>query len=79
MLLKKIILAVVPIITVLALGSVLWQNDGLQNSNYPCALTEDNVEGPYYIVDAPQKEKLGELLEGQKFEIRNRFGKKLFE
>jgi len=67
--LKKIIIAVVPIITVLVLGSMLWQNDGLQNSNYPCALTEDNAEGPYYIADAPQKEKLGESLEGQKLII----------
>ena len=69
MLLKKTIIAVVPIITVLVLGSVLWQNDGLQNFDYPCALTEDNSEGPYYIADAPQKEKLGESLEGQKLII----------
>ena len=69
MLLKNIVIAIVPIITVLVLGSVLWQNSGLSNSNYPCALTENNVEGPYYIADAPQKEKLGELLEGEKLII----------
>ena len=72
MLLKKIIITIVPIITVLVLGSVLWQNDGLQNSNYPCTLTEDNAEGPYYIADAPQKEKLGELLKGEKLIISGR-------
>ena len=66
MTLNKIIVAAVPIITVLVLGSVLWQYEGTQNSDHPCVLTKDNAEGPYYIAGAPQREKLGETLEGQR-------------
>ncbi len=65
MMIKKTVVTILPIITVLALGSVLWQNDGLQSFNHPCAPTEDNAEGPYYIAGAPQKEKMGESLDGQ--------------
>lgn len=59
----------VPITVVLVLGSVLWENVEIQNLDYPCALTEDNAEGPYYISGAPQKEKLGQTLEGEKLVI----------
>lgn len=69
MILNKIVILAVPIIVVLVLGSVLWQNDGIQNLDRPCALTESNAEGPYYITGSPQKEKLGETLEGQKLII----------
>ncbi|WP_316504938.1 hypothetical protein [Nitrosopumilus sp.] len=70
MLLNKITVVAVPVITVLVLGSLLWQNSGMQNlDEYPCALTKDNAEGPYYIAGAPQKEKLGKSLEGQKLII----------
>ena len=69
MILKQAGVVIVPITVVLVLGSFLWQNDGLPDSNYPCALTESNAEGPYYIPHAPQKEKLGATLNGQKLII----------
>ena len=64
--LPRAIITIVPIIVVLVLGSVLWQYDGMQNSDHLCTLTADNVEGPYYVTGAPQKEKLGEFLDGQR-------------
>lgn len=69
MMLNRIIILAVPIVAILVLGSVLWQNEGIRNSDHLCVLTEDNAEGPYYIAGAPQKEKLGNDLEGQKLII----------
>ena len=40
---NRVIVSVVPIAVVLVLGSVLWQYDGMQNSDYQCALTEENA------------------------------------
>ena len=65
----RAIITAVPKVVVLALGSVLWQYDGMQNSDHTCALTEDNAEGPYYVTGAPQKENLGEFLDGQRLVI----------
>jgi protocatechuate 3,4-dioxygenase beta subunit len=67
--LNRVIVSIVPIAVVLILGSVLWQYDGMENSDHPCSLTEENAEGPYYVVGAPQKEKLGEFLDGQRLII----------
>ena len=67
--LSKIFVVGVPVIAVLVFGSLLWQGSDSENSNYLCALTDDNAEGPYYIAGAPQKERLGDALEGQKLII----------
>ena len=69
MMLSKIAVVGIPIIAVLVLGSVFWQNDGTPNSDHLCALTEENAEGPYYIEGSPTKEKLGESLVGEKLII----------
>ena len=61
---KKIIIITIPIITVI--GSMVWQNPAIQSIGFPCTLTEDNAEGPYYIENAPTKETLGVLMEGQR-------------
>ena len=66
---NRVIVSVVPIAVVLVLGSVLWQYDGMPDSATLCALTEKNAEGPYYLAGAPQKEKLGEFLDGQRLII----------
>ena len=67
--LRRAIVTAVPIVVVLALGSILWQYDGMQTSDHLCALTEDNAEGPYYVAGAPQKEKLGKFQDGQRLII----------
>ena len=66
---NRVIVSAVPIVVVLVLGSALWQFDGMGNSTHQCALTEENAEGPYYLEGAPQKEKLGEFLDGQRLII----------
>ena len=66
---NRVIVSAVPIVVVLVLGSVLWQYDGLSNSDNPCTLTEESTEGPYYVAGAPQKEKIGEFLDGQRLII----------
>ncbi len=63
---NRFIISAVPIVVVLVLGSVLWQYDGIENLEHRCVLTEKNAEGPYYVSGAPQKEKLGEFLDGQR-------------
>ena len=67
--LNKIAVTAVPIIAVLVLGSILWQNGGAPNSDHLCALTEDIAEGPYYIEGSPTKGKLGTSLDGEKLII----------
>jgi protocatechuate 3,4-dioxygenase beta subunit len=66
---NRVIVSVVPIVLVLVLGSILWQYDGMQTSDHQCALTEENAEGPYYLAGAPQKEKIGEFLDGKRLII----------
>ncbi len=66
---NRVIVSAVPIIVVLVLGSVLWQYDGMSNSDNSCVLTAENPEGPYYVAGAPQKEKIGEFLDGQRLII----------
>ena len=63
---NRILISAVPIVVVLVLGSVLWQYDGMQTLDHQCTLTEKNAEGPYYVSGAPQKEKLGESLDGER-------------
>jgi protocatechuate 3,4-dioxygenase beta subunit len=41
----------------------------MPNSDNPCTLTAENPEGPYYVLGSPQKEKLGEFLDGQRLVI----------
>lgn len=67
--LKQILVVAIPIIAVLVLGSMLWQDTAIQSAGFPCVLTEGNAEGPYYIEDAPIKNSLGDSLEGQKLII----------
>ena len=69
MMLNKVGITVVPIIAVLVLGSILWENGGTPNSDHLCVLTEDNAEGPYYIEGSPTKKKLGTSLDGEKLII----------
>ncbi|MCH7968900.1 MAG: hypothetical protein IH841_06630 [Thaumarchaeota archaeon] len=67
---KKTIGVLIPIIIVVGvLGIFIWPNPVIQNTSFACALTEGNPQGPYYIAGAPYKEKLGEILEGQKLII----------
>jgi len=67
---KKTIGIMTSVILVIGvLGIFIWPNLVIQNSNFACALTEGNPQGPYYIPEAPYKEKLGESLEGQKLII----------
>ena len=55
-----------PIIAVIAIGSTIWQSTAIQSMGFPCTLTEDNAEGPYYIENALTKERLGVYMEGQR-------------
>ena len=67
---KKTIGVLIPIIIVVGvLGIFIWPNPVIQNTSFACTLTEGNPQGPYYIAGAPYKEKLGEILEGQKLII----------
>ena len=67
--LKQIVIVAIPVIVVLMLGSVLWQDPAIQSAGFPCVLTESNAEGPYYIENSPIKNSLGDSLEGQKLII----------
>ena len=63
---KILVIAIVPIvIAATVLGVFVWPNPVMQSSSFACALTEGNPQGPYYIAGAPNKEKLGDELEGQ--------------
>jgi len=63
---KKIVGILIPVIIVVGvLGIFAWPNPVFQNPSFACALTEGNPQGPYYIAGAPNKEKLGDGLEGQ--------------
>ena len=63
---KILVIALVPIVIAAAvLGVFVWPNPVMQSSSFACALTEGNPQGPYYIAGAPNKEKLGDELEGQ--------------
>jgi len=63
---KILVITIVPIvITATVLGVFVWPNPVMQSSSFACALTEGNPQGPYYIAGAPNKEKLGDELEGQ--------------
>ena len=63
---KILVIALVPIvIAATVLGVFVWPNPVMQSSSFACALTEGNPQGPYYISGAPNKEKLGDELEGQ--------------
>ncbi len=66
---NRVVVSAVPIAVVLVLGSVLWQYDGMPDSDNPCTLTENNAEGPYYLEGSPLKEKIGEFLEGQRLVV----------
>ena len=66
---NRFVVGIVPIVVVLVLGSFLWQDPTIQNLGYPCALTADNAEGPYYIAGAPSKETFGATLEGQRLVV----------
>ena len=57
------------ILVVGVLGIFVWPNPVIQNPSFACALTEGSPQGPYYIAGAPYKEKLGDVLEGQKLII----------
>jgi len=62
---KTKIIAIVPIvIAATVLGVFAWPNPVMQSSSFACTLTEGNPQGPYYIAGAPNKEKLGDELEG---------------
>ena len=56
----------IPVVVIIAIGSMLLQSPTIQSIGYPCLLTEDNAEGPYYIENAPTKEVLGASMEGQR-------------
>jgi len=63
---KKIVGILVPVIIVVGVfGIFIWPNPVIQNASFACALTEGNPQDPYYIAGAPNKEKLGDELEGQ--------------
>ena len=63
---KILVIALVPIVIAAGvLGVFVWPNPVMQSSSFACALTEGNPQGPYYIPGAPNKEKLGDGLEGQ--------------
>jgi len=66
---KPIAVLVLIIITMGILGISVWLNSTIQNSSFACSLTETNPQGPYYIPGAPYKEKLGELISGQRLII----------
>ena len=67
--LKKIVIVVVPIIAVLFIGSAVFQDPEIQSAGFPCVVTANNAEGPYYIEGAPTKEILGATMEGQRLVI----------
>jgi len=66
---KKTVGLMTSIILVGILGIFVWPNPVIQNPNFACALTEGNPQGPYYIPGAPNKDRLGVSLEGQKLII----------
>lgn len=57
------------IIVAVVLGVFVWPNPVIQNPSYACKLTDGNPQGPYYLAGAPFKEKLGQILEGEKLVI----------
>ncbi len=66
---NKAIVGIVPIVIVLVLGSVVWQDPLMQNMGHPCTITPSNAEGPYYLQGAPEKNNLGTTLEGKRLVI----------
>ena len=67
---KKTVGIITSVILVVGmLGIFIGLNPIIQNLSFACALTEGNPQGPYYIPEAPYKEKLGQFLEGQKLII----------
>ena len=66
---NKAIVGIAPIVIVLVLGSIVWQDPLMQNMGHPCTITPNNAEGPYYIPGAPEKDSLGTTLEGTRLVI----------
>jgi len=66
---KKTVGLMTSIILVGILGIFIWPNPVIQDPNFACALTEGNPQGPYYIPGAPNKDRLGVSLDGQKLII----------
>ena len=67
--LKRLVIIAVPVIAVLFIGSVVFQDPVIQSAGFPCVMTENNAEGPYYLKDAPIKEILGGTMEGQRLVV----------